>query len=747
MTKPLLLSYFKNSLLQTGAAGVRQTITALQLKLQPTFFLVLSLLTLNVKAQTINYTATPGTAAVELVPYSGSIQATISNNDPLTFSAPILPAWLQLSLSGSGNATTINNTSISSPGGVARDEQGNYYVVQYSSTGIYKVLPDGSSSLWITREGTQNYGAIIVDNYLYVSDFSGTGIIRYNVTQDNPTAEVVYSPRGILSMTYKDGYLYGADYAYNKIIRIDLSDLSSSEYITTGVEGCFGLGFDPQGDLLIASYSYKKIMKYVPGTGIVDLITDMTINPSDVKIDAQGYLYVSSYGGKIRKYTPDYSSYTEVSENIRCWGMTLTPTGTLIFGDIITGNVYALQTGVSLTGTPSHEDVGEHPVKITVTNGTVSKDHEFVITVTDPNPPVASSYTPAANTEDVPLSTPSLSITFSETVVKGTGNIYLKRTGDNATLETIDVNSSQVTINDKTVTIALNNRLPSRTDIYINIDAGGFADVNGNDFAGINNYSDWFFYSVEQTQDEQTITMAASRVISYGSADYDPGATASSELPVTYSASDETIAAIVDGKVRVKKAGTVTITATQAGNDDFLAAEPIEQELTINPAALSVKADNKSRNEGEANPTFSFTYSGFVNGDEASDLTVAPQATTDATVTSAPGKYEITLSGASSPNYSITYQTGELTVLSVDKKALKAWSNGSELQIRIYSKVAQKVSLTLFSLNGQAIQSKNHQLSVGQNTIIMPIGGLAPQLYLLNAHAEQFKESVKVKIH
>lgn len=141
MTKPLLLSYFKNSLLQTGAAGVRQTITALQLKLQPTFFLVLSLLTLNVKAQTINYTATPGTSAVELVPYSGSIQATISNNDPLTYSAPILPAWLQLNLAGSATVTKINNTPIGDPTGLASDDQGNYYVAQNGGEAFTRFSP------------------------------------------------------------------------------------------------------------------------------------------------------------------------------------------------------------------------------------------------------------------------------------------------------------------------------------------------------------------------------------------------------------------------------------------------------------------------------------------------------------------------------------------------------------------------------------------------------------------------------
>src|SRR5690606_31152195 len=110
------------------------------------------------------------------------------------------------------------------------------------------------------------------------------------------------------------------------------------------------------------------------------------------------------------------------------------------------------------------------------------------------------------------------------------------------------------------------------TNIYIAIDAGAVKDVNNNNFAGINNSTTWYFASIEQSQEPQTISFAATRTVAYGDADFEPGATTTSNLPISYSSSDETIASIVSGKIHIKKAGTVTITASQPGDEEYLAA-------------------------------------------------------------------------------------------------------------------------------------------------------------------------------
>ena len=62
-------------------------------------------------------------------------------------------------------------------------------------------------------------------------------------------------------------------------------------------------------------------------------------------------------------------------------------------------------------------------------------------------------------------------------------------------------------------------------------------------------------------------------------------ATASSGLEVTYTITEgQDIVAIEGNNIVAKKAGTATITASQAGNNNYLAAEPVAQTITVDKA-------------------------------------------------------------------------------------------------------------------------------------------------------------------
>ncbi|RAJ36971.1 MBG domain-containing protein [Pedobacter cryoconitis] len=84
--------------------------------------------------------------------------------------------------------------------------------------------------------------------------------------------------------------------------------------------------------------------------------------------------------------------------------------------------------------------------------------------------------------------------------------------------------------------------------------------------------------------------------------------------------------------------------------------------LTIKPAPLNIKADDAERGAGQTDPVFTFTYTGFVNGDKAANLTAAPLAVTTATAASGKGVYPITVSNAAAANYTITYTAGQLFI-------------------------------------------------------------------------------------
>jgi hypothetical protein len=87
--------------------------------------------------------------------------------------------------------------------------------------------------------------------------------------------------------------------------------------------------------------------------------------------------------------------------------------------------------------------------------------------------------------------------------------------------------------------------------------------------------------------------------------------------------------------------------------------------LSLSKATLQAKADNKTRIYGDANPTFTVSYSGFLNNDGPASIT-APTASTTAIPSSNVGTYPITLSGGSSNNYNINLVNGTLTVSKAD---------------------------------------------------------------------------------
>ena len=85
--------------------------------------------------------------------------------------------------------------------------------------------------------------------------------------------------------------------------------------------------------------------------------------------------------------------------------------------------------------------------------------------------------------------------------------------------------------------------------------------------------------------------------------------------------------------------------------------------LTITPASLTVTTKDVTRQYGDENPAFTFSYAGFKGSDNENTLSAKPQGATSANKRSDAGDYVITTSGASSPNYAITHKNGTLHVV------------------------------------------------------------------------------------
>jgi hypothetical protein len=108
---------------------------------------------------------------------------------------------------------------------------------------------------------------------------------------------------------------------------------------------------------------------------------------------------------------------------------------------------------------------------------------------------------------------------------------------------------------------------------------------------------------------------------------------------------------------------TLSVTFTPSDTADYTSACATVP-FTVALATLTVTANDQTKISGEANPTFTAGYSGFVLGEGPGVLGGTLTFNTLATTTSPPGVYAITPAGLTSSNYDITFVGGNLTVLS-----------------------------------------------------------------------------------
>ena len=165
----------------------------------------------------------------------------------------------------------------------------------------------------------------------------------------------------------------------------------------------------------------------------------------------------------------------------------------------------------------------------------------------------------------------------------------------------------------------------------------------------------------------QTITFNPLPDRNYGDAPFDVSgyASASSGLPVSFSSLGK--CTVAGTTVTITGAGVCTIKANQAGNATFNPAPLKVRSFRINRAALTITADDKTRPSLDSNPAFTAQYSGFVYGEDPSDLGGSLTCTSTGISVSPAGTYRIFCFGRISTNYKITYVNGTLTITKLDQ--------------------------------------------------------------------------------
>ena len=313
---------------------------------------------------------------------------------------------------------------------------------------------------------------------------------------------------------------------------------------------------------------------------------------------------------------------------------------------------------------------------------------------------------------------------------------YLEATKANVTFESTEIGSTASTsigvsysnFND-IISIALKNGTNFSIDkTYINCQCGQFGTeevnvtLNAKEIGTIldtlvvtcGNYSFETPIVAEIIKHYQSITWSQDLVAlnpTQGNT-YTLEATASSELPVYYTSSDENIARIENNNLIAVGAGEVTITARQDGNINYEAATPISKTITIAKLDQTITweqefaADLTIGNTVELNAT---ATSGetvvFVSSNEA-------VATISGNVLTVTGVGETTITASQSGNNNYNAATEVTKTLSIDKLTQTIAWNQDIANLQIGESVTLEATASsgleiVYTSNNEAVASIN----------------------------------------
>lgn len=174
---------------------------------------------------------------------------------------------------------------------------------------------------------------------------------------------------------------------------------------------------------------------------------------------------------------------------------------------------------------------------------------------------------------------------------------------------------------------------------------------------------------------EQSIQWSTEKITKpFANSPFVLGATSSSGLVISYASSNpEVITVDATGKAIIRGVGKATLRAMQTGDATYKAAEPVEREVEITRAKMTIKMKPAKMAEGDPLPVFVFEYDGLqYPGTERMfaheyEVLMAPNKPWDASMPPlAQNKYVVrpkNYTGEySKDSYEITCTEGELTV-------------------------------------------------------------------------------------
>ncbi len=456
-----------------------------------------------------------------------SSQIVMSNNDTLTVESGVTvdtsaaePVELEGHTFSTGSTTITNNgTIIGTTKGIEADQSTDFSI---DNSGTVSVTDNANSpgsalsllqsrgTVSIVNSGTleseradtiklhPSFGTVTINNSGNITSSKDRTI---NFGQQANAGTIINS--GTISGRANTLYIYssGTDYSAGTITNsgtitatggngFEINNVNDVTITNTGTisatgDAIFGIGDNgSNGNIIvnkgtISSGSSNHDLVVKTNVGLESLTNDQGGNDA---LKLEGYLPVNYVF--LANSTTDYGKLAVDLQN-----------GATTFS-ISTDSALSAGTYTSvITGVSSSRFTAGSTGTVTVTNGKFnwtltetssgSTNWNLVVTNFDNDAPTLSSSSPSDDATEVATNS-NIVLTFSEAVDAESGNITIKKTSDDSTIETIDVTGAKVSGSGSTaITINPSTDLTADIDYYILIDASAFDDAAGNSYAGI----------------------------------------------------------------------------------------------------------------------------------------------------------------------------------------------------------------------------------------------------------------------
>jgi hypothetical protein len=181
----------------------------------------------------------------------------------------------------------------------------------------------------------------------------------------------------------------------------------------------------------------------------------------------------------------------------------------------------------------------------------------------------------------------------------------------------------------------------------------------------------------------QTITFGSLSAKNYSADTFTVSATSSASLIVVFTSASQSVcttSGTSGSTITLLSVGTCVINANQIGDASVSPASQVSQNFTVNPRAITVTADAKTKVFGATDPTFTYTITtgSLVLGDAITG-TLTRATGTDV------GDYQIqqgSLTTATNPKYAITFVAADLTITRATPALVLTYPNSNVAILR-----------------------------------------------------------------